>query len=579
MIEGRVVTVTPPTKTVKGSELSIVFTRAQCGELKMGDFGFLLAAVSAPPESYDLGVLTAPMQMPTSARSGTTSGQTALQNFKSMQFESSFNLRLNMGTQTTPIPQMQMGDVVGIKHLKLSVGTGPANSSVLSSKDHDVALETHSVMLLVPTQGTFPRAAVTPGSPQPAIVASHAAVAAPGPAEIAPPPPDEVNLCEPPRCSLALSSDNSSDAGDAAASISINQLGYMSRPQRVMSTFDNDEALAYLAPRQLLVAFNPHGLMHRHVFGSAGTTVRVIRAALVDTETRMVKTSVDWELPDNSRYLWPLGDNRVLVHVGSELRVYGEGLKIQKRISISGPLSFVRITPDGNFIAIGVIHERHSPELHAQLSVSLNRDPEEDVDILVLNRNFETIATSTARSGLMAPTLLNEGQAKLLAQPNRRYRIFLQSWDNHASTVAHFNSSCIPQMSSIAPNLIFLVSCDLETSEPEYRVMRTDGKLALKGVPSQSETGYAAAGSANRETFVVKTVRATRPVPVGATFSEDDLSAEELRVYRVADGKRLLRVLAASPSSSQDGFALAPDGSQLAVLTRDRIAVYRVPDK
>jgi hypothetical protein len=134
-------------------------------------------------------------------------------------------------------------------------------------------------------------------------------------------------------------------------------------------------------------------------------------------------------------------------------------------------------------------------------------------------------------------------------------------------------------MSSIAPNLIFLVSCDLETSEPEYRVMHTDGKLALKGVPSQSETGYAAAGSANRESFVVKTVRATRPVPIGATFSEDDLSGEELRVYRVADGKRLLRVLAGAPSSSQDGFALAPDGSQLAVLTRDRVAVYRVPEK
>jgi hypothetical protein len=45
------------------------------------------------------------------------------------------------------------------------------------------------------------------------------------------------------------------------------------------------------------------------------------------------------------------------------------------------------------------------------------------------------------------------------------------------------------------------------------------------------------------------------------------------------DGKRLLGVHVGSPSSSRDGYALAPDGSQLAVLTRDQIAVYSVPGK
>ena len=56
------------------------------------------------------------------------------------------------------------------------------------------------------------------------------------------------------------------------------------------------------------------------------------------------------------------------------------------------------------FVAVGVIRERHSPELHAQLSESLDGgEPEEDVDIQVLNRDFEPIAKSTSRSGLVAP--------------------------------------------------------------------------------------------------------------------------------------------------------------------------------
>jgi hypothetical protein len=38
-------------------------------------------------------------------------------------------------------------------------------------------------------------------------------------------------------------------------------------------------------------------------------------------------------------------------------------------------------------------------------------------------------------------------------------------------------------------------------------------------------------------------------------------------------------VVVGSPSSSRDGFALAPDGSQLAVLNRDQIQLYAVPQK
>jgi hypothetical protein len=336
--------------------------------------------------------------------------------------------------------------------------------------------------------------------------------------------------------------------------------------------------LAYLGPRELLVAFNPHALVSRDVQRS-GSTVRVIRAALVDTQTRRVTRTVDWALPDKWQYLWPFAGGRVLVHVGSELRVYGEGLQIQKRIPLDGPLAFVRVTPDGSFIAVGVLHERHAPELHAQLRENLNGEPEEDVNILVLNSNFETIAKSTARSNLMAPTLLNEGQATLGAQSNMRYRISMMTWDNHASVVARFTSSCTPELSSIAPDLIFLVSCDKRTQGREYRVLRRDGKLALKGDSTENDCGHAAEGSANQEAFVVKIVQSSVPVPPGAPLNSAEFSSEELRVYRAADGRRLLAVRVTSPSLSRDGYALAPDASQLAVLTRDQLSIYSVPGK
>ena len=110
-------------------------------------------------------------------------------------------------------------------------------------------------------------------------------------------------------------------------------------------------------------------------------------------------------------------------------------------------------------------------------------------------------------------------------------------------------------------------------------MLRPDGKLALKGDAMPNELGHAALGSANREAFVVKVVQSSSPVGSEEPFSAADFLFEELRVYRATDGKRLLGVRVASPSPSRDGYALSSDGSQLAVLTRDRIAIYSVPGK
>ncbi len=576
VLEAHVVSVVPSIKPVKASEVGLAFTRAQCGNMKMGPFNLVLSAVAAPPENSDLGLLS--YSLPVQAMSG-INGQIILNSMR-ISNDSTLNTASPEIYLEPLIPRMEMGDVYHVRGLKLSVGTGPENSSILTSKDHDVSLEKHSLLLLVPARWTISQPSGETGTAQPessepaARIPAVARAAAPPP----PPPVNDIDLCVPPQCNVALPSGNANDAGHAAASISIRELGYSPRPQRDAFNFVHDEVLAYLGPRELLVAFNPHELVSRDA-QRPGSTVRIIRAAVVDTETHRVTHTIDWEMFDRRQYLWPLADGRVLVHVGSELRVYGQGLQIQNRLPLDGPLAFVRVTPDGGFMAVGVLHERHTPELHAQLRESLNGDPEEDVNILVLNRNFETVAKSTVQSNLMAPTLLNEGQVSLSAQSNMRYRISMLTWDNHASVVARFTSSCTPELSSIAPDLIFLVSCDKQNGGREYRVLRANGKLVLKGDSTLNDCGHAAEGSANQQAFVVKIVQSTLPVPPGAPMSASQFSSEELRVYRAADSKRLLSVHAGPPSLSRDGYALAPDASQLAVLTRDQLEVYSVPAK
>jgi hypothetical protein len=580
IVEGRVVAVTPHSKADANSEMTLEFTKAQCNGVKMNDFKLLLSAVAAPPSDMDSAFLSDMLPMRTGNNGGIDGTQMMTQGTQAFLAPQKTDMNGRIDTENIPpqLPPMKMGEVVGIPGVKLSLGTGLDHNTVLTAMKHDLTLVSHTIFLLVPEDRVLRE--VTPGGPAAAGAAGLSAANGASLAAAAPAPPvNDIDTCQPPECGVALPEGDAAAGVAAADSISLEQLGYGARAQRTMTTFDHDDELAYLGPQELLVAFNRHHLLVRHELGSGGVTVRVIRAAVVDMATRRVTHTVDWELPDEGQYLWRLPDSRVLVHVGSELRVYGPGLKILKRLGLSGPLDFVRVTPNGTSIVVGVIHERHSVELHAQLTENLGAEPEEDVNILVLNRNFETIGSTKTRSGLMPPTLLNEGQVRLLAQPDMHYRMLMRGWDNHSATFARFGSSCTPDLESLAPDLIFMVSCGKANDEFEYRVLHADGKLALKNMPNWSEFGFAAEGSADHEFFAIKSVQSTRPVPAGARFSAADFTSEALAVYRAGDGKRLLNVTVGAPTSSRDGFALAPDGSQLAVLNRDQIQVYAVGKK
>jgi hypothetical protein len=363
------------------------------------------------------------------------------------------------------------------------------------------------------------------------------------------------------------------------ATISIQQMGYASRLQREMASLNHDETLTYLSPIELLVTFNPHALVPRYGAKTPDSTVRMIRAALIDVTSKKVMRVMDWPLPDTKQYLWLLANHRVLVHIKDELRVYGPGLNEEARIPLGGPLSFVRTDPAGKTIAFGIVQERHTPELHAKLQEGQQQEPEEDVQIRVLNDKFEVIATAMADSNRMPPTLLDEGEVKLLRQPDKRIHMVMHTWDNQVSILASFTSSCVPQLSSLSPDLLFVVKCDASTASREYMVMRPDGRLVLRGESSEHELGHSAIGIEDKKEFVLGILKSDVTAPPGTIFRAADLESEQLGVYRAADGKRIFSIRASNPSASNGGYAMAPDGDQLAVLTRDGIELYAVPQK
>ena len=191
-----------------------------------------------------------------------------------------------------------------------------------------------------------------------------------------------------------------------------------------MFGFDYHAGVAFLGQAQLLFTFNPHLLVKRtttEAMSSSG--LRIIRAVAVDLATKKVVKTVDWRMTDTGQYFWPLGGEQVLVHVGDELRVYGPRLEQRKKISLGAPLAFVRKSPSSTFLAIGVINERHSPEIHRQLQEAEGREPEEDIEVRVLDSAFHPITKIIRSSRQAVPVLLDDGEVRVLKVGADRWRV------------------------------------------------------------------------------------------------------------------------------------------------------------
>ena len=538
------------------SRLALDFLRAECHDTGLEPYHLELAALAAPTQ-YPPEIAA---DLPTPSATGIQT----------------ISLRQSIETVNASLP-LQPGETRGLKDLRLTIAAGPDRSSVISQKFYDVQIEPHTRLTLRPAHSDFPPPPAPSTPIQPGSDAAVAFLHTP-PIKFLPADREDTDVapCTPTPCS----SPNEAEPA-LSGSIPLTDLGYASRLNSEIASPSYDEALAWLSPGQILVTFNPHKLVPRYASAAPDRTVRVIRAVLIDASSRKVLQAVDWRLSDRRQFLWHLPGYRVLVHEGGELRIYGAGLRVEQRIALAGPLAFARVSPDGQIIAIGVVRERHTPTLHASLADSLQRDPDEDVVVVLMNGRFQTLGAALGNSDAPAPVLLNEGQAKIVVGPgqakreHKQYALILRTWDNTPRTLSRFQSACTPEISSFPPDLLFLVTCSKNNTR-DYSVLRSDGRPLLRSSSYLREMGHAASGAGSSATFAVRIFKTGTPMIPGEPFHVSDLESADLIIYRCDDGKRLSTVHVKDPAASSAGYAVSP-GGEIAILTRDDVDVYKVP--
>jgi hypothetical protein len=563
IVRGHVLGLATRSKT-QASEIALLFDAAECDGTDMKELPMTLAALLAHDPASEANAYE-PMAL--GAAIGGIQNRALDRNAPGASRVTPSQIRVPKiaEPQHRRAPQaVKPGDVVGIGGIKLAVATGPEGSSVITSSRHNVSLDAATQIVLV-------------ANPKIAAKLGNASVSVP-PTKPPEPEPvvDETEICAPPACSIAIASDQNESSSRAALTIPIKSFGYPALPTLEMVRFDREAAIAYLGPQQLLFTFNPHTLVARPGPEPVARTVRIVRGVLIDLATMKARKVTEWRVPDSDQYLWPIGNRGVLIHAGRELKLYGPDLKLEHSFTLDGPLAFVRPSPAGTFIAIGVTHERHSDEVRRQLKEAENQDPEEDVQVRVVDRSFHVIVAANRSSRAQPPLLSEAGELQTLNAGGARWRIIEIGWDREQRILARVTSACRPQTTGLSPNLLFVVGCNVAEYGRWYRVLDSDGKTLLKGRSPSDEMEQAASASAASPVFAVWVSKVGRPRMASDVFHAGDLKNEYVTVHSADNGKTMLSLSVTPPLPTLQTVALSQDGTQLAVLSAEQIAVYNI---
>jgi len=159
-LEGTVEAV-EPRKGSNPATLAVAFRRAQCNGGELTPISLVVVALAQAPADMEVvpGVGFAPPSGPYDAPSRSTGAVSDMNQPRKQVATAEHHFPAKTAVST--------GDVLDIKDLKLSVGTGPNRSSVLTAERGDINLRQYTQMLLVPESLMFAPRPDAPATPAP----------------------------------------------------------------------------------------------------------------------------------------------------------------------------------------------------------------------------------------------------------------------------------------------------------------------------------------------------------------------------------------------------------------------------
>ena len=404
-LEGRVVKALKRGSGVAREEIDLRFLRIPCPTDDSQEVTPILAAIHGPKKNSNDDMLAREVIMTAFAA---TAGSHSASPGSSGGSAPPGAIGRNTGTLGrggfTPMSSSQetfrAGEVPDYPSVKLSLPTLASDPTVLTSTG-ELTFDPDARFMIVAhltssdlSRGTQVASAgsVSTSSSQPGVNAKQISLrSAPNPMPIL------VDNCVSGGCVSAPDA-TTITAEKAQTEVPLRDLLYRPRTGRtVVGGLEDDAAIAFLGDGQIFITYNTHSLVRRSESEAERSDApRQIRGVLISAVDGRRLRVLDWIVPDQGAYLWPLDQGRILVHVGNALIVYGRELEEQARWEIPGSLAFVTISPSHTLILAAVKHEKYDAATFRRLAdfVGSAEAIQEDCDLIALNGQLEAMRLS-----------------------------------------------------------------------------------------------------------------------------------------------------------------------------------------
>ncbi len=360
-----------------------------------------------------------------------------------------------------------------------------------------------------------------------------------------------------------------------AARVDLAGLGYGGLSAAARQSGGANLSVDFLDANHVLVTFNPKKLFKRLPDCPPSHADRLVHAMVLAVPGGALVKESDWYLHDLRRYLWRLGEGRVLLRRLNKL--YEVDSNLEEKLIFDSPqeLLWVSVTPDGKQIVV----ETGSPAPTAQANSKPGNDPKnnkERVKISFLDAKTLSVQRTVDARGMTKLEATSSGFADVRKQGSN----WLVEFGN--TNITRVKARRAPNLLYTSNNTVLVGRCSVSHEGYNVSAFTVAGTFLWRQRWSDCRYSPVVRGSEDGSRFAAGTVTIRPAITATATAPADEAQEEGLdqhvQVFDTATGKVLLSLIAEPAVPDGQNFSLSPEGARLAVVNGTSIDIYELPE-
>ena len=357
-----------------------------------------------------------------------------------------------------------------------------------------------------------------------------------------------------------------------ASQIELTTVGYSGLSAGARQAGASNLSVDFLDSGHVLLTFNPKKLFQRHPECPSTHSDRLVHAVVMGVPSGSIVRETDWYVHDLRRYVWALGEGRVLLRRLNSLYEVNANLEEKRIFDSPRDLLWVSVTPDRKQIIV--------EEGEGQAIV----DETKEVPAAAAHKGGVKISFLDATTLAVQRTMEAAGVIKLEGSSLGTAHLRKQgsNWlvEIGDSSIARVRAQRAVSLLYPSENTLLIGRCSSKRVGYSLSAFTVKGTSLWRQHWDECRYAPRIRNSEEGNRFGISSMTLL-PSPQGVDESNSATSAEglvqHLQVFDTASGRALLSVTTAPAVLDGQNFSLSPEGTLAVAISGTRMNVYDLP--